>query len=226
MKYLKISGIIIVSLLFGFIGLIVFHSNTKLDSIDFNEFFDTDFNNNYVSFPRNSDLELETQYLNNVYLEVDNEKNKIAKIPIAKMNLSISNLVNNPPFISPPSAKIAYFLKNYGNPFVDNTGLGIFLAHSVAGGFGAGNYLYDEKKQISKVRIGDKINIVDNKNIVVKQFIINDFRIFKKSELSKNTDIWANWWKKNNQMVFITCWNRPNQDWFNSDNFVIYAYKR
>ncbi|MDR3116838.1 MAG: hypothetical protein LBT91_03305 [Bifidobacteriaceae bacterium] len=235
MKYLKILGIIIVSLFFSFIGLIVFHSNNRLDSTDFDEFVDTDFSDNYVSFPRNEDLELETQYFSDAYLEIINEGKineakinevkQIAKIPIAKINLPILNSQSFPNFISPPSVKFAYFLANYGNPFVDNTGLSVFLGHSVAGGFGVGNYLYDEKSQTSKVKIGDKINIANNKNKIIKQFKISDLKIFSKQELSNNVDIWANWWQKNNQIVFITCWNSSQRNWFDSDNFVIYAYK-
>ncbi|MDR3128144.1 MAG: sortase [Bifidobacteriaceae bacterium] len=210
-------------------------SQKNIETQEFNPEKDTDFNNNFVSFPRQTDTELKTEHYQGAYLEIPsvNLKSQIDKIHNFSFiyNSTANNNYNNTgnyesnnlTIINPPSVKKVYLLNNFGNPFINNKGLGIFLAHSVAGGFGIGNYLYNEKLQTPLVKKGDKIWLTTQNNQILKTFKITKAQIFSKEQLQNNSQIWHNWKNRIDEIILVTCWNKPEQIWSNSDNFVIFG---
>jgi sortase (surface protein transpeptidase) len=192
------------------------HINQPIDNISFNEINDTDFQNNYVNIPRQTNEELEIESYYNSFLEIPNVK---LKAPIQKINLA------NEEKISPPDVKSVYLLSEYGNPFIKKAGLSVFITHSVLGGAGAGNFLYDDNLQKEKVNIGDKILLTSKTSNTKKEYKIIDTKIYKRDDLQKNSQVWSQWRNWKNQLVLITCWNRPNTNWSQSDNYIIYAKK-
>jgi hypothetical protein len=189
--------------------------NTKnLDNISFDPKADTDFKNNFVNIPRQNANELGAKSYYNNFFEIPSVK---LKAPIEKIDLS------NNKKISPPDVKSIYFLSDFGNPYTKNSGLSIFITHSVWKGLGAGNFLYDDISQAKKVDIGDIILLTDRTSGILKKYEIKNTQIFERADLQKEQKIWSKWKNRDNELVLITCWNEPNVNWSKSNNFVIFA---
>ena len=122
--------------------------------------------------------------------------------------------------INPPTMTDAFVYRDYGQPDDPGSGLVLVPLHAVRNGMAPGNLLAEVPDG------GDPRVLIDEGDPLVvdgQAYEVTDVAVVTKGEATSDDRIWADWQERDEELVIITCLQRPGSVGSATENVVVFA---